>query len=183
MQEKHEIHDTSSRTQRLVEYLGTLAKRDYEPSADVLKDITHFVFNLAEPYRTIGLRALAAHFVNSMSLYYLQLMATFQEKAEKEGFEQEEMIDTFDDIMPQWLQKIMELDFIVTAQSADDLVKLANITIGLFRPSQLQRLSFSSTSLNLYGLNTIEKLQTSPFFLADEEKVAETIQAACRDIC
>lgn len=32
-------------------------------------------------------------------------------------------------------------------------------------------------------LNTIEKLQTTPFFLVGEEGVAEAIQAACRDIC
>jgi hypothetical protein len=35
----------------------------------------------------------------------------------------------------------------------------------------------------LYGLNTIEKLQTSPFILVAEGKVAEAIQAAYRDIC
>jgi hypothetical protein len=48
---------------------------------------------------------------------------------------------------------------------------------------RLQRLCFSSPSLHIYGLNTIEKLQTSPFILVAEETVAEAIQAACKDIC
>jgi|tagenome__1003787_1003787.scaffolds.fasta_scaffold12274128_1 ATP-dependent protease HslVU (ClpYQ) peptidase subunit len=42
---------------------------------------------------------------------------------------------------------------------------------------------FKIGSQSLYGLNTIEKLQTSPFNLVGEEKVAEAIQAAYRDIC
>jgi hypothetical protein len=42
---------------------------------------------------------------------------------------------------------------------------------------------FKIGSQSLYGLNTIEKLQTSPFILVGEEKVVEAIQAAYRDIC
>jgi hypothetical protein len=158
MQEKHEIwhnagDDMPLRTGRLVEYLGTLTKRDYEPSADALKDIAHFVLDLADPYKTMGLRALAVHFVNSMGLHYLQLMVAFQENAEKEGIEQETMTGTFDDIMPQWFQKMVELDFVLSVESVDDLIKLVNITIGLFRPSQLT--SAENTQRWLYSLPEI----------------------------
>lgn len=62
-------------------------------------------------------------------------------------------------------------------------VRIVSLDEMKYMQRRLQRLHFSSPSLNLYGLNTIEKLQISPFILVGEETAVEAIQAAYRDIC
>ena len=59
------------------------------------------------------------------------------ERAEQEGIDQEEQAGTFEDVLPDWFCKMMELSKSVSVQSVDDLVDLSKITRGWYGPSQV----------------------------------------------
>src|SRR5439155_873566 len=57
---------------------------------------------------------------------------TFQQKAEQEGIDAEEVAATFADTLPESFQTMMELGRHVSIEYIDDLVNLSNITIGAY---------------------------------------------------
>jgi hypothetical protein len=134
--QKNDEDIVPSHIRQRLEYLGDLWQHSHEPSATTLRRIAEFVVSLPEPYRAMGLKAIAEHFVNNISLRYLDIMATFLEKAEQEGIDQEEQEGTFHDVMSGLLPIMMRLSSNITVQSLDDLVTLSNITFGLSRLSQ-----------------------------------------------
>src|SRR5947209_16543857 len=75
----------SARIQNILEYLADLWKSSHIPSNEDLKRIAEFVVLLPEAYKSTALTTLAEHFVNSIGLHILDLMATYQQKAEQEG--------------------------------------------------------------------------------------------------
>ncbi len=95
-QNDEQVVSPSLRNQRVLEYLEDLWKRPHMPSQEDLKRISEFVVSLPEEYRSVGLTTIANHFVNNMSLHMLELMATFQQKAEQEGISSRECKKTFD---------------------------------------------------------------------------------------
>lgn len=135
--QKNDEDIVPSHIRQRLEYLGDLWQRSHEPSATTLRRIAEFVVSLPEPYRVMGLKAIAEHFVNNISLHFLDIMATFQQKAEYEGLDAEEREETFRDILPELFPTMMGLSKCVSVQSIDDLLTLSNITLGLYRHSQL----------------------------------------------
>ena len=131
----------------------TASLRTHEPSAEQLKRITEFVVGLDEPYRTIGLTAIAEHLVSCMKLHFLDIMATFQQKAEQEGIDAEERECTFEDILPKRFPVMMGLSKRLTKQSLDDLTVLSNVTIGLYGLSQSD--SAEEAQSWMYELSTL----------------------------
>jgi len=131
-QNDEQVVSPSLRNQRVLEYLEDLWKRPHMPSQEDLKRISEFVVSLPEEYRSVGLTTIANHFVNNMSLHMLELMATFQQKAEQEGISSRECKKTFDKTLPKAFQVLAALNTQASVQSLDSLVALSNITIALY---------------------------------------------------
>jgi len=131
-EQAQQLQSNEERTQHLIDYLGELWRRPHEPSPETLKRVTEFVMGLPEEYRAMGLKAIAEHLVNNMSLHILDVVATFQKEAEQEGIDAEEREGTLEDVMPETFQTLTELSGQVSVKSMSDLVNLSNITIGLY---------------------------------------------------
>jgi len=143
----------SSRTQFIIEQLEKLWQHLQEPSPEVLKQVTEFIVGLQEPYRTIGLEKIAERAISNMSIHILDLMATFQQRAEKEGISLEDCKETFDHINPTTFQILRELSKHISVHSLDDLAALSNITDGLQTLSQVS--SAEEAQSWLYELPTM----------------------------
>src|SRR4051794_24108119 len=85
----------SSRSQRLVEHLEDLWQNTQEPTAESLKKI---IAALPEPYRSMGIEAIAERLVNNIKLHFLDSVVTFVQKAEQEDIDAEECTETLQDI-------------------------------------------------------------------------------------
>lgn len=134
--QNNDEHAISQRAQYLIEYLGGLWQYPHELSHEKLKRIIEFVTHFPEPYQAMGIAKIAEYLVSNMGLHFLDIMTTFQEKAEQEGIDREEREGTFNDIMPALFPLMMGLSRNVSVQSLDDLVTLSNITFGLYRLSR-----------------------------------------------
>ena len=134
---EHEEQSLSLRTQQLISYLEGLWERPHKPSPEILKRITEFLSHLPGPYRALGMTKIAEYFVSTMSLHFLDIMAIFQQKAEDEGIDREERIETLQGVMPELFSEMMGISKHIHLRSLDDLVTLTNITFGLYTLSQV----------------------------------------------
>ena len=123
---------SSLRTQRILEHLEQQVRRSHEPSHENFKRIIESILTIPEAYRAIGLTTIAEHFVNGMEMHLLELVATFEEKAEKEGISTREYQATLQDVLPEAFQTLAALRKQLTIASLDELAALNNITIRLY---------------------------------------------------
>ncbi len=65
-------------------------------------------------------------------------MNSIIQKAEQEGIGREEREATFQDIMPELFPSMMRLSRDLSVRSLDDLIRLSNITFGLYGLSQVE---------------------------------------------
>ena len=100
---------SSLRTQRILEHLEQQVRRPHEPSHENFKRIIESILTIPEAYRAIGLTTIAEHFVNGMEMHLLELVATFEEKAEKEGISTREYQATLRDVLPEAFQTLAAL--------------------------------------------------------------------------
>lgn len=128
----------SLRTQQLITHLDELWKRPYQPSSEMLKRVIEFLAQLPEPYQALGITKIAEYLVSNMSLHFLDLVATFQQKAEGEGIDREERIQTLRGIMPELFPEMMGISKQVFIRTLDDLITLSNITFSLYTLSQVE---------------------------------------------
>lgn len=122
----------SLRTQRILEHLDQQLRRLHEPSHEDFKRIIESVLTIPETYRAIGLTAIANHFVNGIEIHLLELIATFEEKAEVEGISTREYQETLEDVLPEVFQTLAALRKQLIVASLDELAALNNITIRLY---------------------------------------------------
>lgn len=126
------------RTQRLIESLGEHCQRSSQLSAEKLKHMLGFVVHFPEIYQAMALTKIAEYLVDNMGLHYLDIMTIFQQKAEQEGIGREEREATFQDSMSELFPSMMRLNRDLSVHSLDDLVRLSNITFGLYGLSQIE---------------------------------------------
>lgn len=101
-------HTESQGTECLIERL-----RDPH---EKLKRTVEFVVQFPEPQRALAMAKIAEYLVNSMSLHFLDIMATFQRKAEQEGIDQEEREGTFQDSLSELFPIMMDLSRNISVQ-------------------------------------------------------------------
>ena len=123
--------EISVRAQNIIEHLENSWKLPQELSPENLRHITELIIGLQEPYKSIGLRIIADHIVNDMSLHILDMISTLQRKAEEEGISSEELEDTLRFILPEIFQILDNLTKHVSIQSLNDIATLSNITVSL----------------------------------------------------
>ncbi|HYT45595.1 MAG TPA: hypothetical protein VEP90_24940 [Methylomirabilota bacterium] len=121
------------RSQRLLEHLENLWQNPQEPSSGAMKQI---IVTLPEPYRAMALEAIAERLVNDTKLHFLNIVATFYQKAEQEGIDAEERDETLQDIKLDTF-RLMQLSKQISVHSLDDLLVLSNITSGVHALSQV----------------------------------------------
>src|SRR6266849_4851992 len=85
-----------------------------------------------------SLTTIAESLVSSMELHYLDILATFREKAGQEGIDAEEQEATLVDSMTEVFPLLMGLSKRIVVQSLDDLATLSAITIGLYGLSHVE---------------------------------------------
>ena len=134
---ENEEQSLSLRTQQLISHLEDLWKRPYQPSSEALKRVTEFLAQLPEPYQTLGITKIAEYLVSTMGLHFLDIMATFQQKAEDEGIDREERVQTLRGVMPELFPEMMGISKQIFVRTLDDLATLSNITFSLHTLSQV----------------------------------------------
>ena len=127
----------SLHTQQLINRLEELWKRPYQPSSEMLKRVIEFLAQLPEPYQALGITKIAEYLVSNLSLHFLDILAIFQQKAEGEGIDSEERIQTLRGIMPELFPEMMSISKQVFIRTLDDLITLSNITFSLYTLSQV----------------------------------------------
>jgi len=80
--ENNDEYAVSQNTQRLIEHLEDLWQQPHELSPEKLKHLVGFVAHFPEPYRAMGITKIAEYLISYMGLHFLDIMATFQEKAQ-----------------------------------------------------------------------------------------------------
>ncbi|SRR6266849_616515 len=136
-QGNHE-QEISQRMQHLVDSLKDLWNRPHTPSHEELNRILEFVVHLPGSYHAAALTTIAENLVSSMELHYLDILATFREKAGQEGIDAEEQEATLVDSMTEVFPLLMGLSKRIVVQSLDDLATLSAITIGLYGLSHVE---------------------------------------------
>ncbi len=136
-QDNHE-QEISQRMQHLVDSLKDPWNRPHTPSHEELNRILEFVVHLPGSYYAAALTTIAENLVNSMELHYLDILATFREKAGQEGIGAEEQEATLVDSMTEVFPLLMGLSKRIVVQSLDDLATLSAITIGLYGLSHVE---------------------------------------------
>lgn len=172
--------EISARDQHIIEHLEDSWKLQQELSPEKLRQITELVVGIKEPYRNIGLKIIAEHIVNEMSLHILDIMSTFQQKAEEEGISSEDYKETVDYILPRTFRVLNELIKQVSIQSLDDVATLSNITISLQTPSDTDT-AHEAQSL-LYELPIMYYSQLTYEHLVAKELTDWTLHETVQDI-
>jgi len=164
----------SLRTQHILEHLEKQLRRSHEPSHDDFKRIIESVLDIPEAYRTIGLTAIAEHFVNGMELHLLALMSTFREKAEQEDISLKERQATLEDVLPKAFQTLETLSKQVTVKTLDELAALNNITTTLYTLSNAE--TAEEAQKWLYELPTTysRRLRQAGLLLKEQHSSNET---------
>src|SRR5437667_12234427 len=96
-------------TQRAIECLEDQWQSVHQPSSITSKRIVEFVGSLDEENRTAGLTVIAEYFVNALTFHFLNIMSTFQQKAEQERIDLDEREGTFHDILSESFPVMLEL--------------------------------------------------------------------------
>ena len=78
------------------------------------------------------IHSIAEKLVSSMTVHYLDILATFRQKAEQEGIDAEEQTATVVDSMVDLFPILAGLDTRVAVRTLDELMTLAAITVGLY---------------------------------------------------
>jgi len=124
--------EISQRTQHLVDSLKDLWNRPHMPSHEELNRIFEYVVHFPDPYRAAAMTTIAENLVSNIGLHYLDILATFREKAGQEGIDTEEQEATLVDSMTELFPLLMGLSKRIVIRSLDDLATLSAITIGLY---------------------------------------------------
>jgi hypothetical protein len=135
---KSNTHSLSPRDEQLLRYLEEVWQHPNSPSPETVKRVIKFLSSLPEPYRTTGMTKIAEHLASNIGIYFLDLMATFQQKAESEGISQKECQRTIQGVMPELFPEMMSISKRAIIRSLDDMITFSNISFGLYTLSQAE---------------------------------------------
>ncbi len=127
----------SERVQHLISYFEEQYSQSHHPSLDVIKRVTEFLVLLPEQYQALGMTKIAEYLINRLDLHFLDIIATFQQKAEHEGIDAEERRETIRGVVTEFFPEMMGISKQISIRSIDDLVTLNNITSALYTLSQV----------------------------------------------
>src|SRR5260370_4172182 len=91
---KKDAQTLATRTQQLMKNLRSVWVRLRDPSSEVFPRILQ---SLPNEYQMMGREVIAERLANNVKLHFLDVVATFHEKAEEEGIDIEEFGETLED--------------------------------------------------------------------------------------
>ncbi len=130
-------HALSQHNQQLINHLENLWRQPPTLSSESLKRINEILEQFPEAYKISGMTKIAEYLASLMGLHYLDIIATFQQKAEDEDISQEERRQTLSGIMPELFSEMMGISKQIVTRDLDALVTLSNITLSLYTLSQV----------------------------------------------
>lgn len=125
--------DVSSRMSRILEHFKNLWQQPHELSVEVLEKI---IVGLPEEGGDAGIETITEYLVNFLKLHFLDIVATFQQKAVEEGMGVAERDEIVRDAMTESFQTVQKLGKLLSVQTVGELLLLSNITFGLYALSQ-----------------------------------------------
>lgn len=125
--------NVSPRMSRILEHFKNLWQQPHEISVEALERI---IVGLPKEEQDTGLEVIAEYLVSFLKLHFLDIVATFQQKAIEEGIDVDERDEIVHDAMTESFQTVQKLGKLVLVQSVDALLLLSNITFGLYALSQ-----------------------------------------------
>ena len=163
----------SQRNQRIIAHIKESWSDLPQPTPERIATILGFLHSLPEQAAKVGLETIAAYLTNTMSVHLFDLLATFQERAEQEGFSAADREEILKDVLPDILKLVKELKEHVTVSSLDDLAILGNTTIGLQVLSMID--SADDAQSWLYQLPYICQYQLAERNLLDDKQVPDIV--------
>jgi len=130
--QSHQKQEISQRTQNLLSSLKDMWKQLRELSHENVMGILEMADCFSEPYHTTILHSIAEKLMSSMTVHYLDILATFIQNAEQEGIDREEQTATVADTMVDLFPILTGLNSRLPVRTLDELITLAAITVGLY---------------------------------------------------
>lgn len=124
--------EISQHTHFLLDSLQDMGRRFQELSPEEVRRILDMAIRFPESYRAAVMNGLAEKQVSTMAVHYLDILATFCQKAEQEGIDAEEQAATLADSMTDLFPMLTGLNNRLAVRTLDDLVTVAAITVGLY---------------------------------------------------
>lgn len=163
--------DKNLRDQRIKESMVELWQDHHQPYADILSSALELTLHLPQTEWAAGFTIIAQHLVNHMSLHMLNIMATFQQKAEEEGMSTEDRQEIAEQTFSRAFEAFETIRTRLSIKSLDSLARLNNITIGLYVLSKVNSAQEAATWL--YGLpqDYLGDLQEENMLVNLEERI------------
>jgi hypothetical protein len=128
----HQKQEISQRTLNLLNSLKDVWAKLQQLTHENVQSILEMAAHFPEPYMAPVLQGVAEKLVSNMVVHYLDLLATFSQKAGQEGFDAEEQAATLSESVVELLPVLANLSSRLAVQSLDDVATLAAITVGLY---------------------------------------------------
>lgn len=165
----------SPRMSHILEHLKNLrqqphvvcGQREQKLSVEVLERI---IVGLPEEGGDAGIETITEYLVNFLKLHFLDIVATFQQKAVEEGMDVAERDEIVRDAMTESFQTVQKLGKLLSVQTVGELLLLSNITFGLYALSQSE--TAEKAQRWIYKLPKIYRHR-----LEQEHLIADRIQA------
>lgn len=136
--QSNQTQEISQRERYLIDSLKGVWEQFEELSHEKLGRILEMTVHFSEPYRFAAINTIAEKLVSSIGVHYLDILASFRERAEQEGFDAKERDATLNDSLTELFPLILGLGRKVAVRSLNDLAMLSTITIGLYGLSQVE---------------------------------------------
>jgi hypothetical protein len=128
----HQQQEISQQTRNLLDSLKNVWAKLQQLTPENAQGILEMAALFPEHYRAPMHRLVAEKLVSSKAVHYLDILATFSQKADVEGFDAEEQAATRSESVAELLPVLANLSSRLAVQSLDDVATLAAITVGLY---------------------------------------------------
>jgi hypothetical protein len=128
----YQQQEISERTQNLLVSLKDVWERLQICSHEDIQSILNMAARFPEPYNIPVLQSIAEKLLSSILVHYLDILATFSQKAGQEGFDAEEQAATVTESMAYLFPILTALQRRLMVRTLDDVATLAAITVGLY---------------------------------------------------
>ncbi len=115
----------------IIERLSHQWQTSYELSPEQLRSILEFTAGLPDHDKRAALTAIGEHMTSHLVLHFLDLLATFQQKAEQEDIAPAEREACIQDVLNESFAKIIDINHELAILSFEDLSALSAITFNL----------------------------------------------------
>jgi hypothetical protein len=174
----HQKQEISQRTQNLLDSLKDVWERLQKLPHENMQSILEIAARFPEPYSAPVLQSIAEKLVSSMAIHYLDILATFSQKAGQEGFDVEEQVATITESMAELLPILTGLSSRLAVRTLDDVATLAAITVGLYGLSHTESAEQAQHWLYVLPRQYVEQLAQEHLLATPSFQFSVTVHLA-----